>query len=437
MSQPEKPNQQARVEHDHHCNPEYMLSLISSSLAAGLETLRLNPLRTLLSTLGIIMGVGAMVAVLSLGDGMESFARKQIESTTDLQSVNVSSVLYREVDGERIPRTDALQFTSADVDSIQRLAPRSSVMMHMSGQALVTIVGDTTPRVTLVRGTNEAVAGEIGSFIAAGRLYTRADIDSSAPVVVLSQKLAARLFPGIDPAAIIGQRVRFQEAEREVIGVLDSVPQAANAFALMPISVARNAMTPALVGRAPSIDIKAEKVEQVSAIKDSVQKWLARQHGAKWKELATVNTNEMRVAQVQQGMMVFKLFMGALTGISLLVGGIGIMNVLLASVVERTREIGIRRATGALKRHVLLQFLSESVTITAAGSLVGVLLGISGAYGATAIMRNMSKAEIHAGFSVSTFMVAVTASVVVGVAFGIYPALRASRLSPIDAIRHE
>ena len=133
-----------------HRNPKYMLSLISSSLAAGLETLRLNPLRTLLSTLGIIMGVGAMVAVLSLGDGMESFARKQIESTTDLQSVNVSSLLYREVDGERIPRTDALQFTSADVDSIQRLAPGSAVMMHMSGQALVTIVGDTTPRVTLV-----------------------------------------------------------------------------------------------------------------------------------------------------------------------------------------------------------------------------------------------------------------------------------------------
>ena len=137
-------------------------------------------------------------------------------------------------------------------------------------------------------------------------------------------------------------------------------------------------------------------------------------------------------------MLLFKVFMGALTGISLLVGGIGIMNVLLASVIERTREIGIRKAAGAQHRHILLQFLSESVTISGVGSMIGVALGVAAAFIVTAIMRKIAAgAQIHAGFSASTFIVAVLASVFVGLTFGLYPALRAARLSPIDAIHHE
>jgi putative ABC transport system permease protein len=136
-------------------------------------------------------------------------------------------------------------------------------------------------------------------------------------------------------------------------------------------------------------------------------------------------------------MLLFKLFMGALTGISLLVGGIGIMNVLLASVIERTREIGIRKAAGAQHRHILLQFLSESVTISGVGSMIGIALGVGAAFGVTAVMRRMATAQIYAGFSLGTFLVAVIASVLVGLTFGLYPALRAARLSPIEAMYHE
>ena len=142
-------------------------------------------------------------------------------------------------------------------------------------------------------------------------------------------------------------------------------------------------------------------------------------------------------AQARQGMLVFKLVMGAIAGISLLVGGIGIMNILLASVIERTREIGIRKAAGARQRHVLIQFLAEAVVITAAGSVLGVILGLTGAFSITAGIRHFTDAPIYAAFTWPSVAVAAGAALLVGLIFGTYPAKRAARLSPIDAIRHE
>jgi putative ABC transport system permease protein len=136
-------------------------------------------------------------------------------------------------------------------------------------------------------------------------------------------------------------------------------------------------------------------------------------------------------------MLIFKLLMGAITGISLVVGGIGIMNVLLASVTERTREIGVRRATGATRRDILVQFLAESVALTGAGAALGIALGLATGAGVVAAMRAQADAPVRIAVTWQTLTVAVAAGIVVGLVFGVYPALRAARLSPIDAIRHE
>jgi putative ABC transport system permease protein len=409
--------------------------IIGTSFRVGFDTLRANPLRTSLSTLGIVMGVGALVSVLSLGDGMEQFARDQIVKTTDVHGVNVAPVTFRTVDGQRFARTDIVDFTTADVDTVRALVPASAMVTLVAmGTSLANTSADTTPIAVQVVGTNASVVSDLPTPVAHGRFFTDADVASSAPVAVISDTLARRLAKSEPVASLLGDTVLFQGTPRAIVGILGVAKdgEAGLPRAIMPVGAARQ-----VVSARPTMMVKATRVEDVTVIRASLESLFTRRYGAAWKERVTVVTNAARVEQVQQAMLVFKLFMGTLTGISLLVGGIGIMNVLLASVIERTREIGIRKATGAQQRHILMQFLAESIAITSFGSVIGVALGVGTAFGATAIMRQMTSAEIHAGLSLSTLAVAVIASVTIGVTFGLYPALRAARLSPIVAIHHE
>jgi putative ABC transport system permease protein len=254
--------------------------------------------------------------------------------------------------------------------------------------------------------------------------------------VVASHGLAAAIAGSPDPARALGKQVRVENRDWTIVGVMVEERDEVAFMAILPASAAAQAMAPALSPRSPTLVLTVGRVEEVEAAKAKIEQWLAARD-AGWKERVAVATQLARAKQARQGMLVFKLLMGAITGISLLVGGIGIMNVLLASVAERTREIGIRKAAGARRRDILLQFLAESVAITGLGSVIGVLLGLGGAFGVTAIMRAQTEARIYAGFTWGTVAVGVAAAVTVGIAFGIYPALRAARLSPIDAIRHE
>jgi putative ABC transport system permease protein len=169
----------------------------------------------------------------------------------------------------------------------------------------------------------------------------------------------------------------------------------------------------------------------VSTIRGGVEGWLARQYGPAWKDRVSVSTNQARVEQAQQGMLLFKLFMGALTGISLLVGGIGIMNVLLASVIERTREIGIRKALGARRSDILSQFLVEALTLSVLGGLIGIAIGLL----ASAVIGQIAGWGFI--FDPLTVVIATIFSLAVGVVFGVWPARQAAQLDPVVALRFE
>ncbi|HSR16395.1 MAG TPA: ABC transporter permease [Gemmatimonadales bacterium] len=405
------------------------------SVVIGLKALGANPVRTALSTLGVVMGVAALVAVLALGDGLERYARDQIARTTSIQAIEVSSRTTTVLDGQRIPITDYPVFTEADGRALAEAVPLArEVRLTVVGGGRIRLPGSDSLRGASVMGVAAWPAME-SPPLAAGRFLDLASPADSQSVVV-SHPLAAALAAGGPPASAVGRPLRIEDRDWRVAGILASGPAEGGFAVMLPAAKAAMAMAPAGAPRLPLLLLTVARVEDVEAAKSAVEAWLETRTPS-WKERTIVATSLGRARQARQGMLLFKLLMGAITGISLLVGGIGIMNVLLASVTERTREIGIRKAVGARRRDIMTQFLAESIAITGVGSLAGILLGLGGAYAVTALMRARTEALVFAGFSWSSLLVATLAGAAVGVGFGTYPALRAGRLSPIDAIRHE
>lgn len=402
------------------------------SLKVGFEALRANPLRTILSTLGVVMGVGAMVSVLALGDGVERYAREEIERTTDLLTVAISPRTSDQVDGMFVARDDVHRFGLDDVTSLRAALPAAaSVRIAARGGALVRRDSLAAPRGFEIRAV--AAEGDADGIptLAAGRWLADAD----TAVVVLSHG-AAGIIAGdtAQPSRALGASVALRGHSHEVIGVAAAREGERAPVAYVPIGDAARALGPRV---GASLIIGAARIEDVDSLRLGAERWAAQRLGAGWSERVQVINRRDRAEQAATGMRIFKLLMAAITGVSLLVGGVGIMNVLLASVAERTREIGIRKATGAKDRDILTQFLAESVAITGAGALIGVLLGLAVAFATAAVMRMQTQAPIEAAVTLPTVGFAVAISVVIGLVFGLYPARRAARLSPIDAIRHE
>ena len=417
------------------------------SVQVGFAALRVNPLRTTLSALGVIIGVGAMVSVLSLSDGVENAVRTQLSKDGRLQSIGLVPITEDVVDAQRIPRTNPLSFSAQDARELRSaLNGTGDVFLTVTGPGLVSQIDaktDTARRAALITGTL-ANGGERAEVkLEQGRFLADSEVVSKAKVAVISRQLADIAFGRRAPSnALIGKSLRIQDSLFRVIGVWkqDSTPGLNGRTTLLrayvPITAADGAIMRGQSSSSGRLTVKAARIEALPIMQQRTESWLASRYG-EWKKQVTISSYAEESAKVRDNMVLFKILMAAITGVSLVVGGVGIMNVLLASVTERTREIGVRKATGATNRDMLAQFLAESVAIAGLGSVLGTLLGIAVASGVAGIMRAKTMAAVHAGFSASTLMVAVAAPIVVGIAFGIYPALRAARLSPIEAIRHE
>ena len=402
-------------------------------MAAAFQTLRANPLHTALSTLGMIVGVGSLVAILSLGDGMEAFAREQIETTTDLQMIQVQTRTTERLGEVTVRRTDAPVLTPDDARSLQaRLGADGRVALYATAGVEMRIDGDPSRTGVLVRGTL-ADAARIGNLsLEAGRFFNDAEVESKATVAVLDTRLAERLSAASSGA--IGRRVQLGTAAFDVIGVTTAAPRGP-AVAHVPIT-ALGSTSPTAAERTPSLAVIAARVEDVPSLRARLDGWLKERFQDRASAF-TVVTNESRVEQTRRAILMFKLVMGAITGISIVVGGIGVMNVLLVSIVQRTREIGIRKAAGARKRDIAIQFLTESVAISGFGSVLGVLVGLAGVFAFAPIVRALTQAPFQPAITMISLAVALFIALVVGIVFGAYPAVRAARLEPVEAIRHE
>ena len=397
-------------------------------LTVAFQAIVQHPLRSLLSTLGLVIGVAALVAILSLIDGMEQFAREQIESSTDIQSIAVAPRTADLIDGVTIRRDSFPTPTPLDARALDAELGETATVA-LTQRRGVEVRRDTVQSGAALMAAEATIWANAPVELKAGRFFSAADEADERRVVVISTSLAERLAESA-PAAV-GRTLLVDGREAEVIGVADS--EAAG-----PASVAGPyaAFAEPPEERAPTLLIHVNQAEMVPIVAEQVRGWLdGRFEGG--QDAFAVNLYEDYAVQLRQGILLFKLIMGFITGISVIVGGVGVMNVLLIAVSERTREIGVRKATGAKRGDIVAQFLGEAIAVSGTGSLIGLAVGLAAAFAFAPLVRAFSDAPFHAAFSWSTLVVVGLIAVLVGVLFGTYPALRAARLSPVDAMRHE
>jgi putative ABC transport system permease protein len=406
----------------------------------ALEALRRNPLRTFLSTLGIVMGAASLTAVLAIGDGAEAFARRMIERE-GWQVVSLSPITTTRVDGIAIPVTGFPVFDVTVADRlVAAVGARATVHLSKEGTAMLPVPGDR-PRALRVSARFDPAGPPDALTLASGRHITPDEARAGAPVAVIGHKLAEELKSIGRPGGVVGERLGLDvpgtaTREVEVIGVLTSREFEPTLNIVVPLVGADALMLPTQTTRASALALHVPAVETVADVRKAVTEFA--EANPAWAGKFTVSALGLeRLDQLAQGILAFKLLMGAFTAISLLVGGVGIMNVLLASILERTREIGVRKAVGARRRDVMRQFLVESIAISSVGTAAGLLLGLGGAFGVTAIIRAQSEVQMYAAWTWQTGAIAGLAALTIGMLAGLYPAIRASRLTPLEAIQRE
>lgn len=396
----------------------------------AVHNIRSNFFHTLLSILGIVIGVASLVIILSLIDGMEQFARDQISATTNLRAVVIQSEPYRTSNEVRIRKDTFSVLSYANYEELaNHFSAKGNLYWVATASAEVAAIGSDTTVGSLIKYVSPSVTARL--FRSAGEDFDNKDFADTQKLAIINRTFAVTLQPDSSKwEQFIGTKVTWAGETYTVKGVVSRNTPSPEVF--LPGTLAT---TEIIKAYPPQCILEANQVEQVTALKGELDRWLKSNVGA--GNDFTIVTNEFRVEQAAKGFFLFRLIMGLIVGVSVVVGGIGVMNVLLISVTERTSEIGIRKAMGATRRDIVMQFLAESITVSIFGSLTGLLLGFLTTLALVPIVKMLVKVPFQAAYTWNTFGVVSVIAVLVGVVFGTYPALRAARLDPVEAIRRE
>ena len=407
---------------------------IVQSVRLALQSLVTHKLRSGLTVLGLVIGVGAVIALVAAGAGAQAQVRERFESLgSNLLVVMPGAASYRRVSQGA---ASAQSLTNDDVQAITRLATSVSAIAPQYSFQASAAYGNKNTRTTVLGATPAYLP--VGNWrVARGRFIDDQDLTSQAKVAVLGASVVEDLFGEtlIDP---LGKMIKINRQNYQVVGLMASKgvggSQNLDDRVVIPLSTAQIKFGGAGNTSLQAINVQVVSADKIERAKAELASILRARHGLRPNQADnfTVRDQTQVVEMVEQTAETFTVLLGSIAAISLVVGGIGVMNIMLVSVTERTREIGIRKAVGAKRRDILTQFLAEAVVLSLLGGLLGVLGGYGGAQVVTPLLGG-SRALV----TPQSVVMALSVSIAVGLFFGIYPATRAAALSPIDALRYE
>ncbi|MDD4927964.1 MAG: ABC transporter permease [Gallionella sp.] len=391
-----------------------------------------NRMRTVLTMLGMVIGVGAVVLMMSIGQGAQYAIQQSISSMGSNLFILLSG--HTSTGGVRSAAGEAHSLTVADAEAIAELPGVQSVAPIHPGNAQI-VYGSYNWNTSVI-GSTPAYLEARSWPVVAGSSFTQSDVRSATRVALIGQTAAQNLFGDENP---VGHTIRIRQSPFTVLGVLGTKGQGMDGrdqddTILIPLTTAqRNVFGTPFPGTVRMIMVQTATQEIMPVVEKSMTELLRQRHRTREGMDADFSLRNLTAVadSAAESTRVMSLLLGAIASVSLLVGGIGIMNIMLVSVTERTREIGIRMSIGAREGDILLQFLLEAVIISVVGSSAGLLLGIGGALLAQAMTGTM---VIISG---SSILVAFGVAATVGIFFGFYPAKKAARLDPIEALRYQ